>query len=297
MRNQPQHSRFFGNFPEADQPAPYEASIAYFPGSYPLPAAPLVSIPQAEFRSSENSEASPLWSAGVLHDFNNLLAIILSHSSIALSKLPADHPAHNYIERVIRATKRAADISSQLLVDVNRHWGEPTLIQMNQVVEDTVALMEAKLGPQTGLKLHLRENLMPITGNMTQMHQVVMNLILNAAEAIEPQPGRITITTGHFALTPTRQPSPAPGLEPGHYVYLQVTDTGEGMDQMRINHIFEPQFTTKPTGHGIGLTATLAIIQAHQGGIRAFSSPGRGTVFQVFLPAHTHLQQESDEGG
>lgn len=295
MRNQTQHSRFLGNFPEADQPWPYEASIAYLPGSYPLPTASLVNAPQTEFRSSESSESNPLWSTGVLHDFNNLLAIILSHSSIALNKLSTDHPAHNYVERVVRATKRAADISSQLLTDVTRQWGEPTLFQLNLVVEETVALMETKLSPQVGIKLQLKEKLLPIMANATQMHQIVMNLILNAAEAIEPQPGRITITTGQFALT-SRQSHPVHGFEPGTYVYLQVADTGVGMDQARINRIFEPQFTTKATGHGIGLTATLAIIQAHQGGIRAFSSPGRGTVFQVFLPAHAHMQQDSDEG-
>lgn len=294
MRNQTQHSRFLGNFPETDQPWSYEASIAYLPGSHPLPAAPLVNAPQTEFRPQGSAESNQLWSTGVLHDFNNLLAIILSHSSIALNKLATDHPAHNYVERVVRATKRAADISSQLLTDVTRQWGEPTLFQLNQVIEETVALLETKLGPQVCIKLQLKENLLPIMANMTQMHQIVMNLILNAAEAIEPQPGRITITTGQFAITP-RQPFPGHGLGPGSYIYLQVADTGVGMDQARINRIFEPQFTTKPTGHGIGLTATLAIIQAHHGGIRAFSAPGRGTVFQVFLPAHTHLQQDSDE--
>lgn len=297
LRNQTQFSRLLGNIPETDQLLQYEASIAYFPfsGSQLLNPLSPVDARQTTLSAQEGAELNKLWSTGVLHDFNNLLAIILSHSAIALTKLPADHPAHNYVERAVRATKRAADISSQLLVDINREWNEPVAIDLNQVIKDTVDLLEPKLNPQVAIKFHLKERLSPIPTNMLQMQQIVMNLLLNATEAIEQPPGRITISTGNLVVSPTRQPATANSLAPGSYVYLQIMDTGIGMDQAHINHIFKPQFTTKPNGHGIGLASTLAIIQAHQGGIRAFSTPGRGTVVQVFLPAAPNAQPFSPE--
>jgi two-component system cell cycle sensor histidine kinase/response regulator CckA len=256
----------------------------YYSDAHPA-TAPAISDGAPSSHDGRQNPAYTDWqSTGVLHDFNNLLAIILSHAAIALTKLPTDHPAHNYIERVVRTTKRAADISSQLLVNLSRQWVEPMAVDLNRVVLDTIELLEPKLTPKAEIKLQLKTNVSPVLANITQMQQVVMNLLLNAAEAIEQAPGRITIATGDVMLTETRPQISLPRLPAGPYAYLQIIDTGSGMDQALINRIFEPHFTTKAIGTGIGLTATLAIIQMHQGAIRVFSTPGRGTTFQVFLP-------------
>jgi two-component system cell cycle sensor histidine kinase/response regulator CckA len=277
--------RHTGDLPETDSASHYTSSIAYFPGSYPFPTLPAADVVQSDRTIKQNAENNEWWSTGVLHDFNNLLAIILSHSAIALTKLPADHPAHRYVERVVRATKRAADISSQLLVDMSHQLTEPATIDLNRVVQDTIELLEPRLVSKAEIRLQLKTNLNPVLANITQIQQVVMNLLLNAAEAIEQTPGRITVTTANFLAPEPYQQINALSLPAGPYVYLQVVDTGIGMDQTIINHIFEPQFTTKPTGTGIGLTATIYIIKAHKGAVRVFSAPGRGTAFEVFLPA------------
>ncbi len=285
MFTQTQLHRPPGDLSETDSSLQYTSVVAYFPGSYPLTTSLAVDAGQPDRYPKQNAENNEWWPTGVLHDFNNMLAIILSHSSIALTKLPSDHPAHRYIDRVVRATKRAADISSQLLIDMSHQLTELMAIDLNRVVQDTVELLEPKLMNKAEIKLHLKTNLPPVLANATQMQQVVMNLLLNAAEAIEQTPGRITIATGSLSGLEAGQQLCLQGLPSGDYVYLQVTDTGIGMDKAIIHRIFEPQFTTKPTGTGIGLTATIDIIKVHKGAIRVCSTPSYGTTFQVFLPA------------
>jgi len=290
LRTQTHLYRHAGNLPEIDDTLPCASSVTYFPSSYPFSTSSIADTVQLDRYIKQTFENNDWSSTGILHDFNNLLAIILSHSSIALTKLPADHPAHRYVERAVRATKRAADISSQLLANIGHQGVESMAVDLNQVVQETVELLEPRLAHKADIQLQLKAGLDPIMANMTQMQQIVMNLLLNAAEAIEQTPGQITVTTNSFCVTEGRQPTTANGLATGEYVYLQVTDTGVGMEQSLINRIFEPQFTTKATGSGIGLTATLAIIQAHKGAVRVFSTPGYGTTFQIFLPLALNQQ-------
>ena len=296
MRTQTHVHWHTGNLPETDNSLEWASSVAYFPNSYPFSASSIADTTPLERYIKQASDNDDWLSAGILHDFNNLLAIILSHSSIALTKLPSDHPAHRYVERAVRATKRAADLSSQLVVNMAHNWVEPMPVDLNQVVQDIVELLDPRLINKIEIQLQLNPNTDSIMANVTQIQQIVMNLLFNAAQAIEQEPGRITIVTDNFCVPAGRQPALVNSLPAGNYVYLQITDTGVGMDQSLINRIFEPQFTTKPTGNGIGLTATLAIIQAHKGAVRVFSTPGRGTTFQVFLPlGGNHNDFASDE--
>ncbi len=279
---------------ETDSSLQHTSSVAYFPGSYPLNNSLAVDSAESDHYTKQNAEHGDWWSTGLLHDFNNLLAIILSHSSIALTKLPADHPAHRYIERTMRATKRAADISGQLLIDMSHQITELVDIDLNRMVQDTVELLEPKLISKAEIRFQLKTNLNSVLANVTQMQQVTMNLLLNAAEAIEETPGRITIGTGNASRLDMYQQFSLQSVPTEDYIYLQVIDTGIGMQQAVLNHIFEPQFTTKPTGTGIGLTATIDIIKIHKGAIQVCSTPGLGTTFQVFLPASTPVARPSD---
>lgn len=229
-------------------------------------------------------EQSGLKLSGVVHDFNNYLAIILTHTSIALNKLPLDSPARSYLERAVRTARRTAELSNQLLADMKSQRLEAAPLELNQVVLETVDLLNPRLALKAEVTLRLAADLNRVAANESQLQQVIMNLLLNAADAIHHAPGNITVTTRNLVVAEARyRPPNTP--PPGPYVCLQVEDTGVGMDQGMMNHIFEPFFTTKATGTGIGLTTMLGIIQAHRGGVQVFSTPGSGTSFHIYLPA------------
>lgn len=222
--------------------------------------------------------------SGIVHDFNNLLAVILTHTSIALNKLPVDSPARSHLERAVRTARRTAELSSQLLADIKSRRIESALLDLNQVILETVDLLNPRLTPKAQVALHLASDLHQILANDSQLQQVIMNLLLNAADAIQKLPGHITVRTSNLTAPATRH-EVANQPPAGDYVCLEVVDDGIGMDQPTIEQIFEPYFTTKPAGTGIGLTATLGIIHAHSGGVQVFSQPDRGTIFRVLLPA------------
>lgn len=285
MRIQAHTLRLPCDTPELDSSSRHASSILYLPESYQFSNPIFYNSVEPAHYVQQNVESSDSRATGIFHDFNNLLAIILSHSSIALAKLNADHPAHSYVERVVRATKRAADLSSQLMVNTSHQQAELPPINLNLVVQDMIELLEPKLAQKAKVKLNLKIELHPILANISQIQQVVMNLLLNAAEAIEKTPGSITVETGHLVIPESHHFLGARGLTAEHYIFLQVIDNGIGMDQDTLDRIFEPHFTTKPTGSGIGLTATLNIVHAHNGAVRVLSTPNYGTKFQIFLPA------------
>lgn len=267
------------------------ASLTLLPGDSHLVNAPTVIDPDAKpgerlpyvkpMAYDENWQAS-----GILHDFNNLLAIILSHTNIALSKLPTDSPGRPNLERAIRATRRAADLSNQLSLSLSRHQDDVTYCEPNEIVEEVIELLEPKVATKAHLEQHLEPTLYAIAVPRLRIQQVLMNLILNAVEAIRVTPGRITIITANCMVEAQQtDQGEEPQLPVGHYVVLQVSDTGMGMNQTTLNSIFEPYFTTKATGTGIGLSTTLGIIHAYQGIMQVFSTPDVGSTFRVFFPA------------
>jgi signal transduction histidine kinase len=246
--------------------------------------------PPADFTASlslfaiKQVESSGIKISGIVHDFNNMLAIILTHTTIALNKLPIDSPARSHLERAVRTSRRTAELSNQLLADMKSRRTESAMLDLNQVILETVDLLNPRLTPRARVTLSLVSDLNPVLGNDSQLQQVIMNLLLNAADAITILPGQIAVSTGNLTVPEVRH-EVANQPPPGDYVCLQVRDDGLGMDQSTIDRIFEPYYTTKPTGTGIGLTATLGIIHAHRGGIQVFSKPGQGTTFRVLLPA------------
>lgn len=274
------------NVPRLDQQPDPVVSIALLPGSTRYLEQTVKGLNYAEVTSQQHTQdlaLTELEIGGVIHDFNNFLAIILSHTSIALSKLPMDNPARSYLERAVRTTRRAADLSGQLLADIKSHKVEAASLDLNQIIWELVELLTPRLGHQIELKLQLAPNLRALVGNDVQFRQVILNLLVNAIEAIEEKPGWITITTRNLAIPESRYID-GNALPVGEYVCLQVSDSGVGMDQITLCRIFEPYFTTKLTGTGIGLSATLGIIQSHHGAIQVFSTPGFGSTFQLFLP-------------
>jgi signal transduction histidine kinase len=227
------------------------------------------------------------WQAsGILHDFNNLLAIILSHTNIALSKVSSDSPLRPNLERAMRATRRAADLSNQLALNLSRRQDEVAFCEPNVVVQEVIDLLEPKIAAKAELEQHLADDLFAIAVPRLRLQQVLMNLVLNAVEAIQAPPGLITIvTTNRFleAQGPSRLGHPE--FPTGQYVMLQVGDTGIGMNQAMLNNIFEPYFTTKATGTGVGLSTTVGIVHTYQGIMQVTSTLGVGSTFRIFFPA------------
>lgn len=262
------HVQPFHHAPQREQlalPADYTASLSLFV-------------------EQQQVEQSSIKISGVVHDFNNLLAIILTHTTIALNKLPVDSPARSHLDRTVRTARRMAELSNQLLADMKSRRIESALLDVNQVILETVDLLNPRLTPKAQVDLHLASDLYQVLGNDSQLQQVIMNLLLNAADAISALPGHITVSTSNITVLEGRRllvnaPSP------GDYVCFQVVDDGIGMDQQTLDHIFQPFYTTKPAGAGIGLTATLNIIHSHRGGVQVFSRPGCGTTFRILLPA------------
>jgi len=239
-------------------------------------------------RQSQKLESLGLLAGGVAHDFNNLLTGMLAQATVALGRLAADSPARPHIEKVVVAAERAADLTRGLLAYAGRASPEVEPVDLNRILQDNADLLAGSLPPEVEVALHLEPSLPPIDADRGQVQQVAMNLIINAAQAIEGEAGRVGIATRSRVLDARTQMASVLGtveLPPGPYVSLEVTDTGTGIDPDTIARIFDPFFTTKHRGRGLGLSLTMGIIRAHGGVLEVESDPGRGTTFRVTFPA------------
>jgi len=236
---------------------------------------------------TQKMESLGIMAGGVAHDFNNLLVAIMGQTSLALTKMHASDPAYRHIEKAVRATERAADLTQQLLAYSGRGQFAFQPLQLDTIIRENQHLLEVVIPHTVLLEASLANDLPLIEADPGQIQQVVMNLILNAAEALDGQIGTITLKTGVCVLTAvdamawqrTKYP-----LKPGKYVSLTVQDTGCGMSEETLDRIFDPFFTTKFTGRGLGLAAVLGIMRAHKGGLRVTSQLGQGTTFELLFP-------------
>ncbi|MEZ4728827.1 MAG: response regulator [Caldilineaceae bacterium] len=235
---------------------------------------------------AQKLESLGILAGGIAHDFNNLLTGMLAQASLAKMKLAKGIPAVDSIDKAIVSAERAADLTRQLLAYAGKGKFQIVSLDINQLVRDTTGLMQTALPSQATLQLDLGQ-LPLIKADRGQIQQVVMNLFINAIEALGEEGGAIQIATHFQALSAvdTLQGYIIGNLEPGPYVVLQIADSGKGMDQSILSRIFDPFFSTKPKGHGLGLSATMGIIRAHGGGLQVQSQPERGTTFTILLPA------------
>lgn len=247
-------------------------------------------LAEEALRQTQKLESLGVLAGGIAHDFNNLLTAMMAETSLALLKLPAEHPAGRYLQKSLRVVERASDLTKQLLAYSGKEKFEKTTLELNRVIEDNISLLEAMLPKTVLLEPSLMSHLPTIEGRAGQIQQVVMNLIINAAESYDGQNGVVYVVTDTFRIN-TPQPIPSSNrlLSPGLYVRLLVMDEGKGMDVETLNKIFNPFFTTKSTGRGLGLSAVQTIVQDSRGAIWATSQPGRGTIFNVLFPAVEQL--------
>jgi len=242
---------------------------------------------EAEQRQLQKMEALGRLAGGVAHDFNNLLTVILGEVSMLLDDLPADDPRRHGLEQILRSGGRAADLTRQLLAFSRRQMLQPELLNLNQVLTGMEHMLRRLIGEDVALTILLYNNLPPILADRGQIEQVVMNLVVNARDAM-PHGGHLIIQTALY-YADAACACPSADMQPGSYVVLTVSDTGIGIDPEVQPHIFEPFFTTKPRdrGTGLGLAMVHGIVEQSGGFIRFASRLNHGTTFEVYLPAQS----------
>ncbi len=225
---------------------------------------------EEQFRESQKFETIGTLAAGVAHDFNNLLTSMMGNASLVLTDLPAGSPNHERLTDVVHAAERAADLTRQLLAysGKGRHYMQK--VDLSALTRSVQHLVEASVPKKVNLKLRLASRLPRINADTNQLQQVLLNLVSNAAEAIGEENGTVEIRTG---------------MDSGESVYLEVRDTGCGMDAETKARMFDPFFTTKFTGRGLGLAAVAGIVRGHKASIQVKSSPGEGSTLRISFPA------------
>jgi PAS domain S-box-containing protein len=239
--------------------------------------------------AAQKLESLGVLAGGIAHDFNNILTSVLANASLARHDAKGGQPVDRSLQQIENAARRAADLCQQMLAYAGKGKIVTDRVDLSEVVRGTAALLEVTLKKSTRLELHLPGGLPPVLADVTQLRQIVMNLVINAGDAITSANGLITVTTfareADAALL--RSSLGNPDLPPGPYVGLEVTDNGCGMAPGTVARIFEPFFTTKFSGRGLGLSAVLGIVQSHRGALFVKSAPGQGSTFRLLLPATT----------
>jgi PAS domain S-box-containing protein len=239
---------------------------------------------EEQFRQAQKMEAVGRLAGGIAHDFNNLLTIIRGHSDLAMLELEAGSNVHDSLTEVQKAADRASGLTRQLLAFSRQQVLEPRIINLNHVVRDTEKMLRRLIGEDVELVSRLAPDLKNVKADPGQMEQVIMNLVVNARDAM-PTGGRLTLETSNVELTPAFAEE-HPGARPGACVMLAVSDTGCGVDEATRGRIFEPFFTTKEMGKGtgLGLSTVYGIVKQSEGYITVESEVGRGSTFRIYLP-------------
>ncbi len=242
---------------------------------------------EARMQEAQRLESLGVLAGGIAHDFNNLLMGIVGNASVALLELPREAPARDTIKDIEAAGRRAADLIRQLLAYSGKGQFIIEPIDLSRLVEEMTHLLSTAIARTAVLRLDLADPIPLVRADATQIRQVIMNLITNASDAVGEQSGLITIRTGamHADESYLREIFVGSDAPPGDYAFVEVSDTGAGMDEETRAHIFDPFFTTKSSGRGLGLAAVLGIVRSHRGAIKVYSQPGKGTTIKFLLPA------------
>ncbi|MFA7406019.1 MAG: cache domain-containing protein [Pelobacteraceae bacterium] len=244
---------------------------------------------ERQFLHAQKLESLGIMAGGIAHDFNNLLTVIIGNLELSGMQLDKTSTVATRIEQAMQASLRAADLTRQLLAYSGKGVFELKQLDLNQMIKENCDLFRTTVPKTITMTTEMPTALPPVLGDSGQLQQVIMNLITNAAEAIGCEPGSIVISTGveecdKKQLAHSRLEKKA---QPGRYVYISVTDSGCGMNEEMQQRIFEPFYTTKFTGRGLGMASVMGIIKSHNGAILLRSEPGCGTSFKVLLPIFT----------
>lgn len=237
-----------------------------------------------QLRQSQKMEAVGRLAGGIAHDFNNLMTLITGYSQMLMDDLAPGDPSRSVLDEVLAAAERAAGLTRQLLIFSRKHVVQPEVLDLNDVVAGVDKMLRRLTGDDIELKLLLTPDLWPVKADHSQLEQILLNLIVNARDAM-PEGGVISIETANVQIGMEFVRS-HPDISPGSYVALTVGDEGLGMDAATLTHIFEPFFTTKEQGKGtgLGLSIVYGIVKQSGGYIWAASEPAKGTHFYIYLP-------------
>jgi PAS domain S-box-containing protein len=239
-------------------------------------------------QQTQKLESLGVLAGGIAHDFNNLLTGMLGYSTLAKTQLIPESPVRQMLTQIETAAQRAAELCNQMLAYSGRGRFVIQPVDLSALVEEMLQMLEVSISKKAILRLNMARHLPMVEADATQLRQVIMNLITNASDAIGERSGVIVLSTGllqvdrHYLLGATIADGE---LEEGVYIYLEVSDTGCGMDEATRRRIFDPFYTTKFMGRGLGLAAVLGIVRSHMGVIKVYSEPGRGSTFKVMFPA------------
>lgn len=250
---------------------------------------------EAALREAQKLESLGVLAGGIAHDFNNLLVGIIGNAGLALDELSPESPAREVVKDIEVTGKRASELAHQMLAYSGKARLVAEDIDLNRLVEEMTHLLRVSIRKGAILRYNLSPGLAPVEADATQVRQVFMNLVINASDAIGDRSGVITISTGmmHANREYLSEAYLPPDLKEGDYVFLEVSDTGQGMSPDVRERIFDPFFTTKFTGRGLGLAVVLGVVRGHRGAIKVYSEPGHGSTFKVLFPPSkvemTHL--------
>jgi PAS domain S-box-containing protein len=242
---------------------------------------------QEEARERQNLESLGVLAGGIAHDFNNLLGGTLSYSELAQMKLDEGSTPEEELLKIREVAVRGCEIVRQLMIFSGKERGSVEALDVSSLVRDMLELLRVSISKNVVLKTNLRKGLPAVRGNPAQIRQVVMNLVINASEAIGDRNGVVRVETECVRVRPDSSLPGAKGMEEGNYLLLEVSDNGSGMTKEIQRKAFDPFFTTKFTGRGMGLAVVQQIVRGLGGGIHVASSPGNGTSIKVMLPCAT----------
>ncbi len=242
---------------------------------------------ELQMQQTQKLESLGVLAGGIAHDFNNILMAIIGNADLALMRINKESPAVENLHRIEQAAVRAADLAKQMLAYSGKGKFVIENIDLNILLEEMLHMLEVSISKKAVLRLNPYSPLPTVEADATQMRQIVMNLVINASEAIGDKSGVIAITTGCMDCDRNYLNDVwlDENISEGLYVYLEIADTGCGMDKATMAKLFDPFFTTKFTGRGLGMAAVLGIVRGHKGAIKVYSEPKRGTTFKILLPA------------
>ncbi|MDD5222367.1 MAG: PAS domain S-box protein [bacterium] len=251
---------------------------------------------ERQLRQAQKMEAIGTLAGGIAHDFKNILGIIMGYTDMALLDTPGESPAKRNLEQVLKAGHRGKDLIKQITTFSRRSEQEKKTVRLTPIIEETLNFLRASLPTTIDIRQSFAAEVDTVFADPTQINQVLMNLCANSAHAMREKGGTLTVSLSEMTLGPENASS-FPGIRPGPYLKMTVTDTGHGMGPEILDRIFDPYFTTKDPGEGtgMGLSVVHGIVQDHEGFVSVHSEAGKGSSFEIYLPrVHPELSSESE---
>ncbi len=253
---------------------------------------------ETKMQQSQKLESLGLLAGGIAHDFNNILTTVLGNADLALQDLSPVSPAREPLGAIETGARRAADLCRQMLAYAGRGRFVIESFSVNELIEEMLHLLKTSISKRALFNVHLEPELPRVKGDISQIRQILLNLVINASEALQEKSGTISLHTGLLDCDQDYLDDVLfdHEIDPGLYVVVEVADTGCGMDKETLVSIFDPFFTTKFTGRGLGLSAVMGIVRGHKGALKVYSEKNKGSIFKLLLPAATDEHETKSTG-